>query len=403
MPKIARELTALEISRLRKQGDYTVGGVPGLHFQIDGQARSWFQRYQVAHVRRKIGLGTYPAMSLAQAREKARAVREQVAAGIDPTAARDAEHQALANARARALTFDKAAEQFIAAREREWVNPKHRQQWENTLATYASPFIGSMNVAEIDQAAMLRVLTPIWHNRTTTATRLRGRIEQVLDYATVLGHRAGENPARWRGHLDKLLARPSKFSRVTHHPAVQLSDAPAVVRKIADTEGSGARALLLQVLTAGRSGEVRGAMWQEFDLDAAVWTIPAARMKAKKEHRVPLSKQAVALINAIPRVAGSAYLFPSRSSTEKPVSDMTLTAVMRRMNLDAVPHGFRSTFRDWAAECTPYPGDVVEMALAHTIANKVEAAYRRGDMLAKRAPLMQEWADYCLASASHGE
>jgi integrase len=238
------------------------------------------------------------------------------------------------------------------------------------------------------------VLEPIWRTKTETAGRVRGRIEQVLDWAKAKKHRDGENPARWRGHLDKLLPRPSKISKVKHHEAVPWPDAPGVVAGIAAAAGAGARALLFQVLTAARSGEVRGATWAELDLEAGVWTVPPERMKGKKEHRVPLSRQVVALLKVCPRFSDCALVFASLRMTR--LSDMTLTSVMRRMKLEAVPHGFRSTFRDWAAEATHFPGDLVEMALAHAIESKVEAAYRRGDMLAKRLALMQEWADYCL-------
>lgn len=394
MPKISRELSALEVGRLKADGAYAVGGVQGLYLQIIGGSRAWVLRYVIGKNRRRMGLGGFPAVTLAQAREAGRTARSQIRQGIDPIQERHDQTRQAAAAKAKALTFDKACKLFITAREAEWQNTKHRQQWENTLETYASPHIGQMDVSEIGQAEVMRVLEPIWRSKTETATRLRGRVEQVLDWATVRGHRTGENPARWRGHLDKLLPRPSKFAKVEHHPAVPVASAPTVVTNIHQAEGMGAKALLFQVLTAARSGEVRGATWSEIDLENAVWSLPASRMKAKRAHRVPLPSQAVALLKAQPKFERCDLVFPSTRMT--PLSDMSLTAVMRRMKLEAVPHGFRSTFRDWAAESTHFHRDLVEMALAHAIESKVEAAYRRGDMLAKRAPLMQEWANYCL-------
>lgn len=394
MPKLPRELSPIEISRLKAEGAHAVGGVPGLYLQIIKGSRAWVLRFVVGAQRRRMGLGGYPGVTLAQAKEKARAARQIIEQGLDPIESRQAVLQKAAAARTRALTFIKASEKFIASREAEWRNPKHRQQWVNTLATYADPVIGSMDVADIEQQHIMQVLDPIWRKKTETASRLRGRIEQILDWAAVRGHRRGENPARWAGHLDKLLPKPSKISRVEHHPAVDLEHAPAVVARILASAGTGAQALLLQVLTATRSGEVRGALWEEFDLEAGVWTIPEQRMKAHRPHRVSLSRQALDLLCRQPRFEGCTLVFPSTKMSA--LSDMSLTAVMRRLKLDAVPHGFRSTFSDWAAERTSYPRDLVEMALAHTLGSKVEAAYRRGDMLAKRGQLMQDWADYCL-------
>jgi len=394
MPKIPRELSPIEISRLKADGAHAVGGVPGLYLQIIGGSRAWVLRFVVGAQRRRMGLGGYPGVTLAQARDKARAARQVLEQGLDPIQSRQEVVHKAAAARTRALTFTKASEKFIASREAEWRNPKHRQQWVNTLATYADPVIGSMDVADIDQQHIMQVLDPIWRSKTETASRVRGRIEQILDWAAVRGHRRGENPARWAGHLDKLLPKPSRISKVEHHPAVPIEQAPAVVRRIAACAGMGARALLLQVLTGTRSGEVRGALWDEIDLDGWVWSIPKERMKSGRAHRVSLSSQALQLLQDLPRLEGTALVFPSSKMTL--LSDMSLTAVMRRLKLDAVPHGFRSTFSDWAAERTSYPRDLVEMALAHTLDSKVEAAYRRGDMLAKRAALMQAWADYCM-------
>ena len=393
MPKVPRALTALEVSKLSAEGAHTVGGVPGLQLKVDGGSRAWVLRVVVDGRRRRMGLGAYPALSLADARERARAAHAQVDQGVDPILERKAAAKHKHQVDAKALKFSKACELFIAAREAEWKNSKHRDQWENTLATYAVPVLGAMPVAAIETTHVMQVLDPIWRTKTETATRVRGRIEQILDWATVRGNRTGENPARWRGHLDHLLPKPSKVAQVRHHPAVPVLGTPAVVTRIAAADGMGARALLFQVLTAGRSGEVRGATWSEMDLDAGLWVIAGARMKAGREHRVPLSRQAVQLLRGQHQVVGCDYVFPSNRAGL--LSDMSLTAVMRRMRLDAVPHGFRSTFRDWAAETTNYPNEVVEMALAHAIEDKTEAAYRRGDLLAKRSALMQDWANFC--------
>jgi integrase len=400
MPKRAKELGALEVGRLTATGLHAVGGVPGLYLQINGAAKSWILRAIVGSKRRDMGLGGYPAVTLAQAREKARAARDNIDAGTDPILARQQAKSALRAAQASAITFAEAARRFIDAKSDEWRNSKHRAQWENTLDTYAFPIMGSLHVQDVKQTHVLAVLEPIWREKTETASRLRGRIESILDWATARHYRTGENPARWRGHLDHILAKPTKIARVKHHSALPVDDMPAFMVDLRKREGSAARALELVILTATRSGEVRGATWTEVDLDAALWTIPAARMKAGKEHRVPLSDAAVKLLKTLPRFEGSDLVFPG--SKGKPLSDMTLTAVMRRMNVDAVPHGFRSTFRDWVSERTNYPHELAEMALAHAIGNKVEAAYRRGDMLEKRRQMMAAWSKFCEAPRAAG-
>ncbi len=371
-----------------------MGGVSGLHIQVTPSgARSWILRVKIGEKRRDMGMGGFPDVSLAQARERAREARDKIAKGVDPIAAKQADRTAIVSEQARAKTFGECTASYIAAKEAEWTNPKHRAQWLNTLETYAHPTIGKMLVRDVDQEHIMAILQPIWATKTETATRVRQRMEAVLDWAKTSKFRTGDNPARWRGHLDKLLAKPSKVTKVEHHAALDMNAIQGFLTAVGKDKGMGARALEFAIYTAARSGEVRGAVWDEFDMDAGVWTIPAVRMKAGREHRVPLSDAALKLLKALPRMDGSEFVFHAVRGGM--LSDMTLSAVMRRMNVDAVPHGFRSTFRDWAAERTAYPSEVVEMALAHTIENKVEAAYRRGDLFEKRTRLMADWSKFC--------
>lgn len=401
MPRIAKELSALEVGRLKAPGFHAVGGVAGLHLQVTAAgARTWVLRIMVGGKRRDMGLGGFPTVPLAQAREKAREARTAVERGIDPIAERAAARSALEASRGASVTFEEAARKFIAAKSGEWKNAKHAQQWTNTLETYAFPVAGKLACADVALPHVLKIIEPIWATKTETATRLRGRIESVLDWATVRGYRKGENPARWKGHLDKILPAPGKVTKVEHHEAVAVDGLGAFVRDLRQRDGIAARALEFLILTAARSGEVRGAVWSEIDMAGRVWTIPPERMKAGKEHRVPLSDNAVKLLQSLPRLAGNDAVFPSPRGLV--LSDMALTAVMRRMKREEVPHGFRSTFRDWAAERTNYPREVAEMALAHAIGNAVEAAYRRGDLFEKRARMMQEWAKFCDAPAPVG-
>ncbi len=379
-----------------------VGGVSGLALQVlpvrkdaagnETQARTWVLRVTIGGKRRDMGLGGFPDVGLASARDAARTAREKIRAGIDPIAEARAAKSTLAAQRAATITFKEAAQKYIAAHEAGWKNPKHRAQWAMTLETYAYPKIGALSVGDIGLPHVLEVLEPIWSTKTETANRLRGRIETILNWATTRGYRQGLNPARWRGHLDTQLGRPSKVATVKPHDALPVMEVGAFMKSLRAAGGLGARALEFAILTATRSGETRGATWAEIDLDAAVWTIPASRMKAKKEHRVPLSPVAKALLEAQPRMAGTNFVFPAAGGAM--LSDMTLSAVLRRMKVKAVPHGFRSTFRDWTAEYTSYPNHVCEMALAHSIKSDVEAAYRRGDLFDKRQRLMSDWAAF---------
>lgn len=396
MPKKARELTATEVRRLG-QGLHAVGGVAGLHISVkDTGARSWILRTMVGNRRRDLGLGGFPDVPLADARQRAREARELIRQGIDPTAQRQAARDALRAAEGKRLTFRKAAERFLERKRPEFRSEKHAAQWASTLETYAYPVIGALPVDAVELAHIKRILDPIWTEKTETAKRLRGRIESVLAYAIASGFREGDNPARWRGNLDAVMPKPGKVAKVEHHRALPVAELPAFMAKLREVGGMGARALEFAILTGTRSGEVRGATWAEIDLEAKAWTVPAERMKAGKVHRVPLSPAAVALLKALPKLEGSEFVFPATRGG--PLSDMTLSAVTRRMGADAVPHGFRSTFRDWCAEHTNYPREVAEQALAHTISNAVEAAYRRGDLFDKRRRLMNEWAKFCAST-----
>jgi integrase len=400
MPRKAKPLTALEVGRITAPGMHAVGTVAGLHLLVKPTgARSWILRATVGGKRRDIGLGGFPDVPLADAHRKAREAREAIEKGADPILARAQAKSALRATQAAAITFDRAAELFLDAKGDEWRNAKHRAQWAATLNTYALPKIGAMLVADVKSADVLAVLSPIWREKTETASRLRGRIESVISYAVQAGYRPqGLNPARWKGNLDMLLPKPSKVARVVHHAALPYADMGDFMAGLKKHSGTGAAALRFAILTAARSGEVRGATWAEIDVEAGVWTIPAERMKADKEHRVPLSPQALELLRELPRLDGTEFVFPA--SRKGQLSDMTLTAAIRRMGHAVTAHGFRSTFRDWAVEQTAYPSEVVEMALAHAIGNKVEAAYRRGDLFEKRRRLMADWADYCDAPSA---
>lgn len=395
MPRKATEMSALAVKRLAQPGLFAVGGVTGLALQVkESGARSWILRFTGRSGRRhEIGLGGYPDISLATARELARAQRQAFARGEDPIESRRAAREVGRRAASR-LSFDEAAARWHALRTQEYRNPKHAAQVLTTLTTYASPVMGRKPVDEIELRDVLKVLEPIWTTKTETADRLRGRIENVLAWATAAKHRSGENPARWRGNLDALLPKPGKIAVTTHHAALPFKDLPNFMRMLAKVDGFGARALEFLILCAARSGEVRLATWSEIDLAEGVWTIPKERMKAGKEHRVPLSEPTTDLLRSTPRLAGADWIFTGARGG--PLSDMSISAVTRRMGVPAVPHGFRSAFRDWAAERTSYPSEVVEMALAHTISNKVEAAYRRGDLFDKRRALMADWAIYAM-------
>jgi integrase len=393
MPKKVPELAPIAIKNLTRKGLHAVGGVSGLQIQInDNGAKSWILRTTIGQKRRDIGLGGYPDVTLSQAREKAREMKDLIRQGVDPVQARKDARSALIATQQKEITFEKAAKEYMAAKGAEWKNAKHCAQWESTLKTYAYPVIGRMQVKDIELSHVMKILEPIWHEKTETAKRLRGRIENVLDWSTVRKYREGENPARWKGWLDTILPKPSKVAKKSNFTALPHCQIGQFMKDLQSREGVARFALEFLILTAARSGEIRGMVWDEIDLDAKVWTIPATRMKAGKEHKIPLCDKAVQILQSMPRHEGCDFVFPSARNGQ--ISDMTMGAVIKRMDYKVTVHGFRSTFRDWAAERTNYPREIAEQALAHSI-GAVERAYRRSDLLEKRRRMMQEWERYC--------
>lgn len=395
----AKELTALEIRRLTDPGLHFVGGVDGLILRVLASgSRQWILRVRIGGRRTDIGLGGFPDVPLERAREAARVMREQIRGGADPLASRREARQALAVEQAKSMSFEKATELYIESMRDGWRNEKHAAQWGSTLRTYAHPTIGRLPISAVDDGHVMKILEPIWRTKTETASRLRGRIESIIDWAVARKHRnPGENPARWRGHLDKLLPKPNAVKGESHHAALPWREIAGFMTELRAQPGVGARALEFAILTGARSGEVRGARWSEVDIRSqpSVWVVPGLRTKTKKEHRIPLSADAVRLLEALPRMSGDELVF-SGVKPGQPLSDMTLTAVLRRMGRsDITAHGFRSSFRDWAAEATNYPHEVAEMALGHAVGDKVEAAYRRGDLFEKRLRFMNDWAKFC--------
>jgi integrase len=369
----------------------------GLYLQSKSGAghklrKSWIYRYVIGKRARHMGLGPVDVVSLAQAREQAALCRRMLFDRIDPLEHRSAGRMKAVLDAAKAMTFDMARDAYIKAHASGWRNPKHRQQWTNSLQTYCTPIFGKVSVQDVDVALIMKALEPIWLSKNETATRVRGRVETVLDWAKVRGLRSGDNPAQWRGHLDHLLAAPEKVHKVTHHPSLPHAEIGSFIARLRDRTGVAAAALEFAVLTAARTNEVLGAKWDE--IDGEVWTVPASRMKAGREHRVPLSKPAIAIIEKMRALRESEYVFPG--STRATLSNMALLMTLRRMGrTDLTAHGFRSTFRTWAAERTNFPHEVVEAALAHSVGDKVVAAYQRGDFFDKRQRLMEAWAACC--------
>jgi integrase len=393
MPKRARELTAVEIRRLvsaSKQGVFAVGVISGLYLQIRGIAStSWILRKTIGSKRREIGLGAYPAIGLKEAREKARSFIEQIAQGIDPILERRAQKAAIIASQAKTVTFEQLAQEFINKKSLEFKTSKQTQKLTTMLKSYAYPIIGSMVVSDIERAHVVKLLEPIWLIKNETARRTRTYVEQVLNLAIAKGIRTGENPARWKGNLDLSLAAPNKIARVEHYASLPYQELPEFMAKLRHQDRPGAKALELLILTAGRSGEVRNAVWAEFDLPNKVWTVPAERMKAGKVHRVPLCADAIALLEALQR--SNEYVFPN-STSGRPITDNTISMVPKRIGHKVTAHGFRSTFKDWCSEHTSYADEVSELALAHVGSDSTRAAYARSELLDKRRRLMDEWA-----------
>jgi integrase len=393
------KLTALGVDRAKRRGYYGDGG--GLFLQVSNSgAKSWVFRFKEGGRLREMGLGATHTVSLAEARENARECRRLLLGGIDPIEARKAARAQARFEAQNAMTFKACAERYIAAHKAGWRNPKHAAQWPSSLSTYVYPIFGSLPVQAVDIGLVMRVLEPIWTDKPETASRVRGRIESVLDWATARGYRQGENPARWRGHLENLLPKKSKIRRVKHHAALPYAEMGDFMAALKQQEGVSVRALEFAILTVARTGEAIGAKWPEINFAERLWTVPAERMKAGKEHRVPLSAPAIAVLEEMQKIRHGDFVFPG-AKARRPLGNMALLMMLRRRGRgDLTTHGFRSSFRDWVAERTDFPSEVAEMALAHAVGDKVEAAYRRGDLFHKRRQLMDAWSRLCTASAA---
>jgi integrase len=396
MARQLHKLSARSVEAKRKPGLYGDGG--GLYLQVGPSgSKAWLFRFMLRRRAREMGLGPLNAVSLQEARDKALVCRKLLVAGVDPIEHRNAERAKAQLEAAKALTFGECAAAYIEANKAGWKNAKHAAQWKNTLDTYAVPVIGALPVQAIDTGLVLQVIEPIWREKPETANRVRGRIEAVLDWAKVRGFRAGDNPARWRGHLEKSLPKRSRVRRVEHHAALPYTEIGAFVARLREQRGVAARALEFSIYAVARTGEVTGAQWPEFDLKAKVWTVPAARMKAHREHRVPLPDRAIRILEEMQRIRrdGDKYAFPGVREGE-PLSNAAMLAVLQRRmgRKDLTVHGFRSTFRTWAAERSNFPRELAEAALAHVLSDKTEAAYQRGDLFEKRRKMMQAWAAF---------
>jgi integrase len=394
MARTLNRLSPTEVKNQKTPGYYADGG--NLYFRVaPGGARGWIFRFAMHGRTRDCGLGPYPTVAIKDARIAADECRQLVARGVDPIEERKQRRDAAAIEAAKAMTFDDCAAAYIKAHEAGWRNAKHRQQWTNTLRNYVSPVFGRLPVQAVNTALVMKVIEPLWDaKKVDTAGRIRGRIELILDWATVREYRTGENPARWRGHIESLLPARGDVRKVQHHPALPYAELPAFLARVREQQGVAARALEFVILTAARTGETIGATAAEISTRDRMWTVPPERMKAKAEHRVPLSARALAIVDELKPIRGDdGILFPGRHGG---LTNMAMLALLERMGRDDLTvHGFRSTFRDWAAERTNFASEVVEMALAHVVDDKVEAAYRRGDLLDKRRRLMDAWAEYC--------
>jgi integrase len=391
MARSLHRLSALKVDRTKTPGMYADGG--GLYLRVaDGGSKQWIYRYVTNGRPRDMGIGPVHVLTLAEAREKAREAAKLRLEGIDPIAAKHAQRAAAAVAAASAMTFRQCAEGFIKDNEASWSNYRHRLEWQRSLAAYAFPVLGNLPVAAIDTPLVLKVVKPLWQRVPKTASKVRGRIENVLGWATVHHYRSGDNPARWQGHLEHALPTVAKSE---HHAAMPYAEVPAFLAKLRENTGVPARCLEFTVLTAARLGEALHATWDEINLDSGIWTVPASRMKGGKEHRVPLSRAALAVLKDMQAIRQSDYVFPGARDGRPIGKNMPLKLLNKLTGDGATVHGFRSSFRDWAAERTNFPREVAEMALAHAIPDAVEAAYRRGDLFDKRRKLMDAWAAYC--------
>jgi len=398
---LAERITATFVKKTKRPGKYPDGG--NLYLQVSESTRkngrkaitkSWLFRYSRFGKDTWLGLGPFPDVTLSEARDLATAERKKKRQGIDPLTDRQARRRAARSAHENMLTFAECADQYVDSQAPGWSNPKHVAQWRSTLTKLAGPVIGHLPVDQVDTPLVLRCLEPIWTTKTETASRLRGRIESVLDWSTVRGYRKGENPARWRGHLDKLLPRPTKVATIKHHAALPFIEIGQFMQQLRKETGVASRALEFLILTAARTNEVILAQWSEINLAAKVWVVPAEHMKSKRAHRVPLSAAAMAALKAV-KGLDKTYVFPGLKR-DSHLSNAAMLQVLKRLDRAAITvHGFRSTFRDWCAESTNYPAHVAEMALAHALRDKTEAAYRRGDLFEKRARLMTDWARFC--------
>jgi len=399
MTRTIHRLGTVKINALKTPGYYGDGG--GLYLRVrPGGSKSWVFRFTVAGRKRDGGLGRYPTITLAKARELAEECRRLVACGVDPVEQRREEREVVAARAAKAMMFEACAKAYIEAHEAGWKSDKHHRQWRASLGTYVFPIIGVAPVDGIDTTMVLTVLTPIWNSKPETASRVRGRIELVLDWAKARGYRDGENPARWRWHLQHMMAPKKKLRQVEHLAALPYDEIGELMAELRERTSIAARALEFLILTAARTNEALGATWDEIDLHTKLWVIQAERMKGGTTHRVPLSPHAVAIVKEMASIRQNDFVFPG-AKQGRPLSSMSLAMLLRRMGRgDITVHGFRSSFRDWAAETTNFPNHVVEMALAHAIGNKVEAAYRRGDMFDKRKRLMDVWATFCARRTS---
>ena len=401
MAKKIHLLSDREVRNLNKQGSFPDGN--GLYLQVSNTgSKAWFYRYQINHKGRKHGLGAYPTVTLKSARLRAEDCRKLRSDGIDPI-----EHKRKKDADkiledAKAVTFKDCALLYIESHKNGWKNRKHESQWSNTMKTYAYPFIGDIAVQKIDVGLVMQVIEPIWHEKTETASRVRQRIEKVLDWAKVRQYRNGDNPARWRGHIENLLPKRSKVQKVQHFKAMPYGDVPDYFKILRIVETITAKALAFIILTATRNNEVREAKWHEIDIDAGIWIIPEERMKAEREHRVPLTQECLAILEEAKKLKVNDYIFPGLRKN-KPLSNQALLKLLKTKHPTLTVHGFRSSFRDWCAEMTAYPREVAEAALAHSLSNATEAAYQRGDLLAKRFKLMNAWSDYCITDKTESE